>query len=117
MPSISDDQKQQAIALRSEGMAYLKIAAKVGCSERAAYKFLSGLNLSKPKPKPAPKPKQSNRKSRTDLLPPKKFPSSCPTHYTSINPVRHNALRNAPQPTKSEMYAMLALAVRNTARM
>jgi hypothetical protein len=111
---MTDDQKQLAIALRADGLPYIKIAAKVGCSESGAYKFLS--SLSKPAaPKPEPIPKKPNRKSpSTDLLPPHEFHGSCPTRRRNFNPAQ---LDNAPQLTKSEMYYDLARAVRNTARL
>jgi hypothetical protein len=111
---LTDDQKQLAIALRSKGTPYLKIASRIGSSESAAYKFL--VSLSKPPaPKPEQKPKQPNRKSSSmNLLPPHEFKGSCPIRRRNFDPAQ---LNNAPQLTKSQMYYELARAVRNTTRL
>jgi hypothetical protein len=106
------EQKAQAVQLRSEGKPYLKIAAKIGVSESAAYKFLT--SLSKPPPsKPKPIPKQKP-KLKTPLLPPHEFHhvASCPMRR-HINP----EARNLPQLTKAQLIFDLERAWRNTAQL
>jgi hypothetical protein len=106
---MTEEQKAQAIKLRSEGMPYLKIAAKICASESGTYKFLIGLTKP-PKPKPTPLIEKPKPKPAL-LLPPHILNSSCPTR-------KFNALYQDLQPqTKSEMYATLATAWRNTARL
>jgi hypothetical protein len=108
------EQKQLAIALRSEGMPYHRIAAKIGTSESAAFKFLTGLTKpSPPKPAPIPPITQQKSKLKTSLLPPHQFHGSCPIHRRAVS----LKLRNTPQLTKRQMYFDLARAVRNTVRL
>ena len=109
MPKMTDDQKDEAIALRSDGMPYLKIAAKVGCSESAAFKFLSGLSIPVAPKGPKVAPKGPPQKPPALLLPREIHHGSCPTR----KPI-DSFFRNGPQLTKPEIHAMLAEAVRNT---
>jgi hypothetical protein len=117
MPSMTDDQHQQAIQLRSGGMSYLKIAAKVGASESSTFKYLSSLSKPPPKPKPTPivKAVQLKPKARAHgLLPPHEF------HHVGSCPIRrpmNSTMMEAPQLTKAQMYHDLAVAVRNTLRL
>ena len=111
-PPMTDDQKAQAIQLRSEGLPYVKIAAKIGTSESAAFKYLS--RLSKPlTPKPAIQ-KQPKRKRRPASLSPLHHRvASVPMRRRHINPQS----RNTPQLTHQQLIDDLAQAVRNTARL
>jgi hypothetical protein len=110
------DQKATAIQLRNERMPYLKIAAKIGTSESAAYKFLS--RLSKP-PKP---PKLKGAKTKLKVSPPKpllphhqqhSFHGSCPIHRRAVS----LELRNRPQLTHKQLQSEFERAWRNTARL
>jgi hypothetical protein len=110
-PSMTDEQKQLAIALRADGLPYIKIAAKIGVSETCAYKFL--VSLSKP---PAPKP--SNPKQKPNRKKPQA--ASREFHHVGSIPMRRHInpeLRNVPPLTREQMYYDLARKVRNTARL
>jgi hypothetical protein len=91
--------------LRHEKNLTLKRCASIiGCSESAVYKAL----YPKP-PKPKPVPIQKPKPKVLTLLPPRILHSSCPTRRKI-----DLAKRDARPPTKNEMYATLAQAVRNT---
>jgi hypothetical protein len=105
------EQKQLAITLRSDGMPYLKIAAKIGVSESAAYTFLTGLTKPPPpeKPEPIPQQKPTLKRAYTPVH-----------HHVASVPMRRHIdpeARKAPTLTREQMYYDLARAVRNTARL
>ena len=114
--AMTDEQKALAIQLRSEGLPYIKIAARINTSETTAFNFLKSL-LNPPAPKPPPpKPEQKAKPNR------KKPPAGIlpPHHHVGSVPMRRHInreLRDAPPLTREQMYYDLALAVRNTARL
>src|SRR5579864_8924077 len=107
-PSMTTAQKAKAKQLRSKGMTYLKIAAKVGVSESGIFKFLTNRKPSPKKPKlrvvEKPKPK-------APLLPPHQFKGSCPIHRRAVH---LENLQKLPQLTHAQLIDDLAQAVRNT---
>jgi hypothetical protein len=112
---MTDEQKAHAIQLRSEGMPYLKIAAKIGVSESCAFKFLKSLlNPAKPEKTARRKAAKTRLKTATPkpLLPVHHHVASVPMRR-HINP----EARHTPQLTKAQMYYDLARAVRATARL
>jgi hypothetical protein len=117
MPNpLTDDQRALAIQLRSTGMPYVKVAAKVGCSETAVFKFLKQQSI--PEPPPLRKPKASstvpenNPTPKFSLLPEYKLNSSCPIRrkFSAVT-------MNLPQLTKAQMYYDLHQAVLRTTRL
>jgi transposase-like protein len=114
--SMTDEQKAQAIQFRSEGISYVRIAAKIGTSESAAFKFLKSL-LAPPTPKPdapitkAAKPSKP-KATLASYLPPHEF------HHVASCPMRRRSmLLERRTYTRSELTLMLEEAVRNTARL
>jgi hypothetical protein len=112
---LSDEQQQQAIALRTYGMPYLKIACRIGASESVTFKFLKSTTT---EPKPPPIKNRLDRKSapgRILLEPTYRLNSNCPLHKRRDGLL---TLEQRPPPlTKAQMYQDLALAVRNTLRL
>jgi transposase len=112
-PSMTEEQKAMAIQLRSEGLSYIKIAAKISCtgnkvSESAVYKLI--------KPPPAKlelkaKPTSNLKRPSTALLPEYKLNTYAPIHRRSFSIHNHREF------TRAEMYAALEEAVRNTTKL
>ena len=105
--TFTTDTLLQLTKLRDQDqLSMQKCAAIIGCSETAVFNALH------PKPKqPKPeKPKQQLKPRRP--TPPRILHSSCPIHRP-INPF----YRTLPKPTRRELEARLAIAVRNTARL
>jgi hypothetical protein len=112
---LSSDQQSAAIALRSEGLSFVRIAAKLSVSgpfvsESVVYKFLKQQSM--PPPEPPVKLKVA--------IPEKPPTQSYEYHHVMSCPLRK--LRDGlevypPAPTKAQMYAMLEEAWRNTARL
>jgi hypothetical protein len=114
-PPMTAEQKQLAIQLRSDGMSYLKIAAKIRVSETTAFKFLKSL-LNPPAPKPEKKPtrKASKTTRKASPLPPHEFHGSCPIHRRAVVSFE---MRNAPQLTHKQLQFEFERAWKNTARL
>jgi hypothetical protein len=110
-PSMTADQKATATQLRSGGMPYLKIAAKIGVSESAVFKFLT--NRQKPPKPPKLMIPQQKPKMKTSLLPPHEFHGSCPIRRRALS----LELRNMPQLTHKQLQFELERAWHNTARL
>jgi hypothetical protein len=115
---MTDDQKAQAIALRSDGMSYLRISAKIGCSESVTFRYLSSASKPSPaaEPKLDPKPKpaipQKPPAPIYSLLPEYKLNSSCPKR----RPMNSEMMKK-PQPTKAQLMFEFEKAWKNTAQL
>ena len=97
---MTNEQRETAHRLRSEGHSYSQIAAQLGCSLTCAW---AACRASAP-----PSPDKPVRPKTLSFVP-RSIPSSVP-----LKRIVRQAERNQPQPTKPEMYRQLAIAVRNT---
>jgi hypothetical protein len=101
--SWTPETREQLQQLRSEGLSQQKCAIIIGCSDAAVFNALH--------PEKRPIPKQQQRKSSApNLSPPHRLNSSCPVHINKLISPEQRALKQ----TKSELYRILAAAVRRT---
>jgi hypothetical protein len=94
----------QILTLRTSGLSMQKIATKIGASETTVFRCLHA--------RPSPEPKVESKSPPKLLLPKSQAPSSVPMRRRIDHAARKRCL--AAPPTKSELYAELALAWRNT---
>jgi lambda repressor-like predicted transcriptional regulator len=88
--------------LRSAGLSMDKIALEIGCSATTVFNALHAEKW--------PQKEQQLKSTLAPNLPPHVLNSSCPLHVN--RPISHE--QRSLKQTKSELYRMLATAVRNT---